>query len=112
MLEAGALVVVTSQGAWLARTRPATESEAEYPLDSARLDVALAGLPAHDLAYQHGVANITSAVASGEAQVGVLLRPATVDIIESMARQRLRMPPKTTFFYPKPRTGLVFRSLT
>jgi uncharacterized protein (DUF1015 family) len=41
----------------------------------------------------------------------VLLRPATVEVIESMARRRLRMPPKTTFFYPKPRTGLVFRSL-
>lgn len=111
MLDAGALVVVTAQGAWLARPREVTESEAEFPLDSARLDVALKSLPVHELAYQHGVANITSAVASGQAQVGVLLRPATVEIIESMARQRLRMPPKTTFFYPKPRTGLVFRNL-
>ena len=111
MQEAGALTVITPAGAWLARPKPATESAAEYPLDSARLDVALAALPAHDIAYQHGVANIASAVASGEAQVGVLLRPATVEVIESMARQRLRMPPKTTFFYPKPRTGLVFRSL-
>ena len=111
MLEAASLVIVTPDGAWLARPRPATESAAEYPLDSARLDVALASLPAHDLAYQHGVANITAAVASGQAQLGVLLRPATVEIIESMAHQRLRMPPKTTFFYPKPRTGLVFRSL-
>ena len=24
---------------------------------------------------------------------------------------RDRMPPKTTFFWPKPRTGIVFRSL-
>lgn len=111
MAEAGSLGVVTPEGAWLARPLPGTEEAAEYPLDSARLDVALAQLPEHDLAYQHGVGNITAAVASGEAQAGILLRPADVATIESMARQRLRMPPKTTFFYPKPRTGLVFRSL-
>ena len=111
MLDAGALVVITPDGAWLARPKPETESASEFPLDSARLDVALADLPDHDLAYQHGVGNITAAVASGPAQVGVLLRPATVEVIEAMAHQRLRMPPKTTFFYPKPRTGMVFRSL-
>ncbi|MHB1912518.1 MAG: DUF1015 family protein [Acidimicrobiales bacterium] len=111
MIEAGSLGVVTPTGSWLARPRPATEEAAEFPLDSARLDVALARLPEHELAYQHGVSNITAAVDSGQAQAGVLLRPASVEIIESMARQRLRMPPKTTFFYPKPRTGLVFRSL-
>ncbi|HUZ43024.1 MAG TPA: DUF1015 domain-containing protein [Acidimicrobiales bacterium] len=111
MIETGSLGVVTPAGAWLAQPRPATEEAAEFPLDSARLDVALARLPEHELAYQHGVSNITAAVDSGQAQAGVLLRPASVDIIESMARQRLRMPPKTTFFYPKPRTGLVFRSL-
>jgi uncharacterized protein (DUF1015 family) len=111
MVEAGSLGVVSGNGTWLARPRPATEAAAEYPLDSARLDVALAALPGHEVAYQHGVGNITAAVAAGEAQLGVLLRPATVEVIESMARRRLRMPPKTTFFYPKPRTGLVFRSL-
>ena len=111
MTGAGSLGVVTPTGSWLAKPRPATEEAAEFPLDSARLDVALAVLPEHELAYQHGVANITAAVDSGQAQAGVLLRPASVEIIESMARQRLRMPPKTTFFYPKPRTGMVFRSL-
>ena len=45
------------------------------------------------------------------AQAAVLLRPATVGQIADISRGGVRMPPKTTFFYPKPATGLVFRSL-
>ena len=37
--------------------------------------------------------------------------PATVAQIEATAHGGERMPPKTTFFHPKPKTGLVFRSL-
>jgi uncharacterized protein (DUF1015 family) len=43
--------------------------------------------------------------------VGFLLRPATVAQIVEIARGGERMPPKTTFFSPKPRTGVVFRDL-
>ena len=46
----------------------------------------------------------------GDAQFGVLLRPATVAQIEATAHGGERMPPKTTFFHPKPKTGLVFRA--
>ena len=52
-----------------------------------------------------------AAVASGDAQAGVLLRPATVAQIAEVAERRERMPPKTTFFTPKPATGMVFRGL-
>jgi uncharacterized protein (DUF1015 family) len=34
-----------------------------------------------------------------------------VGVIETWARDRRRMPPKSTFFRPKPRTGMVFRLL-
>ena len=51
------------------------------------------------------------AVASGRAQAGVLLRPVGVAEIAEVAEGGDRMPPKTTFFAPKPRTGIVFRSL-
>ena len=111
MLDEGALGLVTPAGSWLAKPLPATEQAAEHPLDSARLEVALKTLPPHEVVYQHGIENIAAAVDKGEAQAGVLLRPADVATISSMARQRLLMPPKTTFFYPKPRTGLVFRLL-
>ena len=80
-------------------------------LDTVRLDAALAELPAHDLVFQHGIDNVVRAVERGDAQAGVLLRPATVKQITAIARGGERMPPKTTFFHPKPRTGVVFRSL-
>lgn len=111
MRGAGALGLLLPDGVWLARPSARTEEESEYPLDSARLGVALAELPGVELTYQHGVENITAALRQGEAEAGVLLRPAEVGTIEAMARARRLMPPKTTFFYPKPRTGMVFRSL-
>jgi len=50
-------------------------------------------------------------VAGGGAQFGVLLRPVTVEQIVAIAEGGERMPPKSTFFSPKPRTGVVLRSL-
>lgn len=111
MIDSASLGIVTPDGSWLAHPLPSTDAAAEYPLDSALLDVARRALPDHEVAYQHGAGHVTAAVKRGEAQLGVLLRPADVTTIEAMARSRRRMPPKTTFFYPKPRTGLVFRSL-
>jgi uncharacterized protein (DUF1015 family) len=110
MAADGALVLVLPDREVLLRPRPEALAEAR-DLDSSRLDVALAALPEHQLAFQHGVANVRAAVASGAAQAGVLLRPATVAQIEATAHGGERMPPKTTFFHPKPKTGLVFRSL-
>ena len=110
MADAGALCLVTAESRWLLRPRPDAMAEAR-DLDSSRLDVALAGLPTHELTYQHGVGNVVAAVDSGQARAGVLLRPATVDQITRIAHGGERMPPKTTFFHPKPRTGMVFRSL-
>ncbi len=111
MKEFGALALVTAEGCWLLRPLPATEAAAAHDLDSSRLDVALADLGPHELRFQHGVGNVMDAVKTGQAQAGVLLRPATVAQIAAIAGGGERMPPKTTFFYPKPRTGMVFRSL-
>jgi len=109
--EQGALGLVTSHGTWLLRPRPEAMGEAR-DLDSSRLDVALAALDSVSVVYQHGVDNIRNAVARGEAQAGVLLRPVTVGQILEIAHGGERMPPKSTFFFPKPRTGLVFRDLS
>jgi uncharacterized protein (DUF1015 family) len=110
MADTGALVLVTPAGEQLLRPRPEALADAR-DLDSARLDVALAALPEHTLTFQHGVDNVRRAVASGAAQAGVLLRPATVAQIEETAHGGERMPPKTTFFHPKVKTGLAFRAL-
>ncbi|HLT16678.1 MAG TPA: DUF1015 family protein, partial [Acidimicrobiales bacterium] len=110
MADAGCLTLVLPDREVLLRPRPALV-EAARDLDSSRLDVALADLPAHELRYQHGVANVREAVRRSDAQAGVLLRPATVAQIEATAHGGERMPPKTTFFHPKPKTGLLFRPL-
>ena len=102
LVEAGRTSVLTPRPEAMAGLRD---------LDTVRLDAALAVLPAHDLVFQHGVDNVVRAVERGDAQAGVLLRPATVKQITAIARGGERMPPKTTFFHPKPRTGVVFRSL-
>jgi uncharacterized protein (DUF1015 family) len=111
MADAGALALVTPEGAWLARPKPATVAGADHDLDASRLDVALAALPAHEVTFQHGWDLCLDAVRSGAAQAAVLLRPATVAQIAAIGEGGVRMPPKTTFFWPKPRTGLVVREL-
>jgi len=50
-------------------------------------------------------------VRDGRAQAAVLVRPATIDQLAATVRTGVRMPPKSTYFHPKPRTGFVFRTL-
>jgi uncharacterized protein (DUF1015 family) len=111
MVDAGALAVVTADGVLLAVPSGQTSAAATMDLDSSRLDVALADLPAATVVYQHGWHECTEAVTAGEATVAVLLRPATVPQIAAVGHGGDRMPPKTTFFWPKPRTGIVYRRL-
>ncbi|HEX3541625.1 MAG TPA: DUF1015 domain-containing protein [Acidimicrobiales bacterium] len=111
MAHAGAMGLLTPAGAWLLEARPGTIAAAAQDLDSSRLEVALAALPPHQLTYQHGYDAAAAAVARGDAQAAVLLRPVTVEQIAATAQGGERMPPKTTFFWPKPRTGFVFRQV-
>jgi uncharacterized protein (DUF1015 family) len=110
MADQGVLALLTLRGAWTLRPRDDALAGAR-DLDSSRLDVALAALPPHELTFQHGVDQVVAHVEKGDAQAAVLLRPATVAQIVDIAHGGERMPPKTTFFAPKPRTGIVFREL-
>ena len=47
----------------------------------------------------------------GDADAASCCAPVTVEQIRAAAAAGVRMPEKTTFFAPKPRTGMVFRSL-
>jgi hypothetical protein len=108
MADAGALALVLPGQAWLLKPRDADEQRS----DADRLDAVLSSLPPHELRYQHGVENVLALVEKGDVQAGVLLRPVSVDQMEAAARAGRRLPEKTTFFYPKPVTGLVFRRLS
>jgi len=112
MAEAGGLgLVVGTDQAWLLLPR-AGAGEHGTPPDAALLDAALATLPDHNLGFEHSLDSVLAQVGSGKASAGVLLRPVDVHDIARTAVAGRRMPTKTTFFHPKPRTGMVFRRLT
>jgi len=110
LVAAGGLGLVDDTGTFLLRPKEGAFAD-DVVLDTVRLEQARAALPEHELTYQHGVANVLEAVAEGRAQAALLMRPATVAQIQDIAHGGERMPPKTTFFAPKPATGVVFRPL-
>ncbi|HSJ91297.1 MAG TPA: DUF1015 domain-containing protein [Ilumatobacter sp.] len=80
-------------------------------LDGAWLEHVLDGSGA-SVTYQHGVAELRELIDTDASIVAaVLIRPVSVAEIERTAREGLLMPPKSTFFTPKLRTGLVVRPL-
>jgi hypothetical protein len=50
-----------------------------------------------------------SLVLSGEASAAYMLPPTRVDRVWEIARNGGKLPQKSTYFWPKPRTGLVIR---
>ena len=102
------LVRPDGTGAWLT-PKPAAFADVRA-LDGAYLEHALRDCDP-DVSYQHGVQLVVDRVAAGDAGAGVLIRPTTIDEIRRTADERLLMPPKSTFFTPKLRTGLVLRPL-
>jgi uncharacterized protein (DUF1015 family) len=77
-------------------------------LDGAYLEHALAGFP-HEVQYQHGLQETGERVLAGDVAAAILIRPTSLGEIERTAREGLLMPPKSTFFTPKLRTGFVVR---
>jgi len=111
MTSAGAFGLMAHGRVWLARPAAGNGQAGGKEPDAALLQRVLAGWPDHTTEYLHRVTDVVAAVDSGRAQVGLVLRPPTVDQIAETARAGARMPPKTTFFRPKPRTGMVLRRL-
>jgi uncharacterized protein (DUF1015 family) len=112
LASSNSLAMVSQGSAYLLLPLAETYEEAGNDLDSSLITVALSHLPPHEVMHRHSVKEATDALASGDGQAAFLLRPVTVAQIEEWANARRRMAPKTTFFSPKPRTGMVFRSLT
>jgi uncharacterized protein (DUF1015 family) len=61
--------------------------------------------------YVHLLREVTDAAAAKQCQLAVLVPPATMQHVEQIAGNLEKMPPKSTYFYPKLLTGLVFNSL-
>lgn len=110
MQDKGALVLIDNQGNGTFMIPRPEMFAGIRDLDGARLEHALADV-SHDVSYQHGVGLVVDIVASAKAAAGVLIRPVTVAEIQRTADEGLLMPPKSTFFTPKLRTGPVIRPL-
>jgi len=111
MVTQGRLALLAPDGTaeWL--TPKPEMFEGVRALDGAYLEHALDGSLA-EVTYQHGLTEMLDLVTSGEVAAGILIRPTSLAEIERTAREGLLMPPKSTFFTPKLRTGLVIRPTT
>ena len=107
MVDDGFLVLYTRDRSWRLLPKPGAFAEVR-PLDGAWLEYTLGDV---EVSYQHGLAETLAAVDDGRAEAAVLIRPVSVAEIERTAREGLLMPPKSTFFTPKLKTGLVIRPL-
>jgi uncharacterized protein (DUF1015 family) len=92
-----AFVVVRPEGAKLVRSQAAK-------LDTMVVDE----LPLGGVAYTASVSDAERAVASGAVAAAFLVRPPTMEQVETFARAGERMPPKSTYFFPKLTSGLLF----
>jgi uncharacterized protein (DUF1015 family) len=119
MRAEGGLGLADARGLALAVPRPDVRAAAlagEHPAVAAT-DAALVEalvvprLPGASWQYRHDAAATAAAVEKGNAGAAILCSPVTVAQTRAAAVDRARMPQKTTFFSPKPRTGMVFRTL-
>jgi uncharacterized protein (DUF1015 family) len=63
------------------------------------------------LAYTRDEAEARQRVASGDAKAAILVRPTRLDQLADVATAGDAMPQKSTYFYPKLLTGMVFNPL-
>lgn len=92
--------------------------EAYRRLDSAILETlvlkGLAGMSDHDiderngLEYAKSVPAAIAAVDSGDYDIALIQRPVPVEQVKAVAETAENMPPKSTYFFPKVMTGIVF----
>jgi uncharacterized protein (DUF1015 family) len=112
VVDRGALCLVRPDGSGVWLTPKPEVLGSVRALDGAYLEAALADAgDTIDVTYQHGVQHVLDLLARGEADGAVLIRPTGIDEIRRTAEEGLLMPPKSTFFTPKLRTGLVLRPL-
>lgn len=61
--------------------------------------------------YVHLVEEVVDGMNTGEYPLAALVMPATVDHIKTLSLMGERMPPKSTYFYPKLISGLLLKPL-
>jgi uncharacterized protein (DUF1015 family) len=61
--------------------------------------------------YVHSLDEVLAAQQAGTCQLACLVPPAQIEHVEQIASHFEKMPPKSTYFYPKLQSGLVFNSV-
>jgi uncharacterized protein (DUF1015 family) len=80
------------------------EAPGERALDAAALE----RLGLEDVTYTPRTEEAVALVDSGRAEAAFLLRPPTIEQVEAVAEAGETMPQKSTYFYPKLFSGLLF----
>jgi len=106
----GSLCLVSPDGNGTFLTPRPDTFDGVRDMDSARLEHALRNTH-HSVTYQHGVTEVVSKLVTGVAASAILIRPVSLAEIRRTADTGELMPPKSTFFTPKLRTGMVMRDL-
>ncbi|MET1008573.1 MAG: DUF1015 domain-containing protein [Gaiellaceae bacterium] len=75
----------------------------DHALDTALVD----SLPLEGVEFTPSADGAERAVATGQAAAAFLVRPPTVQQVEEFARAGIRMPQKSTYFFPKLTSGLL-----
>jgi uncharacterized protein (DUF1015 family) len=87
-------------------------SGAELAIDGSELDVQLVDRLGHEgISYTPDWQEAVRAVDEGEAEVAVLMRPTRIEDVFAVAQRGETMPQKSTYFYPKLVSGLLFLDL-
>ena len=116
-----AYLLVGERAAVAARLRREPMSSAVQRLDLAALHVAILAdrlgigpddvAAGHRLTYTRDAADAISRVDGGEAAAAILVRPTRIEQLADVANAGDVMPQKSTYFYPKLLTGMVFNPL-
>lgn len=65
------------------------------------------GVQSEDIIYTKDALEVISQVDEGIADAGFIMNPVRIQQLKAVALNGERMPPKTTYFYPKVLSGLV-----
>jgi uncharacterized protein (DUF1015 family) len=114
-------LLVGDRGALAARLRREPMSTAVQRLDLAALHVVVLGdllgigpdevAAGNRLAYTRDAAEAIATVERGDAAAAILVRPTPIEQLADVANAGDVMPQKSTYFYPKLLTGMVFNPL-